>query len=174
MRSRVVGIGRPKRRSAGWPPLADAESSLPLLYAPRRPGPLPGTTTRLATLPTACLFDPRHAGEPARVTLDPKALVEAARVADLRGRGERVVTATHSHGWGTGCDNCNERACSLPSCTTVSVDDYVVLESLFPSKSTLLPIAGRKLGAPGRRPVLEVHAWRGGQVLPIPWRRFDA
>ena len=89
------------------------------------------------------------------------------------GSGERVLTVFHSHGWGTGCSECNQREqCALPECTLVSLDDYRVLETLFPSKATLLPIAGRKLGASGRRPVLEMHAWRGGSVRPIRWRTF--
>ena len=53
-----------------------------------------------------------------------------------------------------------------------SLQDYQLLESLFPSKSTLMPIAGRKLGEPGRRPVLQIHAWRGGQMQPIPWQEY--
>ena len=48
----------------------------------------------------------------------------------------------------------------------------LLLESLFPSKATLMPIAGRKLGAPGRRPVLEIHAWRDGRMVAIPWRTY--
>jgi hypothetical protein len=50
--------------------------------------------------------------------------------------------------------------------------DYQVLESLFPGKSTVMPIAGRRLGATGNRPVLEIHAWRGGQVRPIRWQQY--
>jgi len=57
-------------------------------------------------------------------------------------------------------------------CTEVSLDDYQVLESMLPGKATLMPIAGRKLGAPGRRPVLEIHAWNGGKMLPIAWQRY--
>jgi hypothetical protein len=54
----------------------------------------------------------------------------------------------------------------------VSLLDYQVLETLFPSKSTVMPIAGRKLGTEGKRPVLEIHAWRGGEMRPIRWQRY--
>ncbi len=139
----------------------------------RLPEPLPGTTTALVTVLTACVADPRHAGSPGRFTFSPEGLAEAARIADVRGRGESVLTVFHTHGWGTDCGRCNEsETCAIPTCASVSDDDYVVAESLFPSKATLLPIAGRKLGAPGRRPVLEVHAWRSGLLRPIPWSTF--
>ena len=134
--------------------------------------PLPGATTRVVTLLGACVLDERHAGRPGELRFSPEALADAARIAELRGRGEVVSSAFHTHGWG--CGECNRsEACPLPECTLVSDDDYRVLESLFPGKATLLPIAGRRLGAPGRRPVLEIHAWRGGRVRPIRWRRFD-
>lgn len=139
----------------------------------RLPCPLPGTTTPVVTVLTACLGDERHDGAPSRFTFSPEALCAADQVAALRGFGERVLTVFHSHGWGTGCAECNQREqCALPQCTLVSLDDYRVLETLFPSKATLLPIAGRKFGASGRRPVLEMHAWRGGSVRPIQWRTY--
>ena len=139
----------------------------------RLPEPLPDTTTRVVTVLTASLTDDRHVGELARFTFDPEALHEAARIADLRGRGEAVVTGFHTHGWGSGCGRCNQNAdCGLPQASHVSLADYQVLESLFPSKTTLMPIAGRKLGAPGDRPVLEIHAWRGGRMTPTPWRTY--
>jgi hypothetical protein len=53
-----------------------------------------------------------------------------------------------------------------------SLQDYRLLATLFPSKSTLMPIAGRKLGAEERRPVLQVYAWRGGEMRPIRWRMY--
>ena len=135
--------------------------------------PLPGARSRIVTVLTASLPDSRHLGEPARFTFDPGALQEAAQIADARGLGEVILTAFHSHGWGTDCGRCNESAdCALPQATLVSLDDYRVMESLFPSKATLMPIAGRKLGAPGKRPVLEIHAWRGGRMTPVPWRLY--
>ena len=135
--------------------------------------PLPGTSTRIVTVLSASLVDARHDGGVARITFDPAALQEAARVAQLRAMGETVLTAFHSHGWGTECGRCNQNTdCALPSATHVSLDDYQVLECLFPSKATLMPIAGRKLGARGTRPVLEIHAWRGGRMVAIPWRTY--
>ena len=135
--------------------------------------PLPGTSTRVVTILSAAVVDPRHVGTVARVTFDPVALTEAAQVATLRGRGETVLTAFHTHGWGTACGRCNQNEeCVLPSASHVSLDDYRVLETLFPSKATLMPIAGRKLGAPTSRPVLEIHAWRGGRMAAIPWRSY--
>ncbi len=136
--------------------------------------PLPGTTTRVVTVLTAAVSDPRHAGTVARVTFDPDALANAAQVAALRARGERVLTAYHSHGWGTECGRCNHNHdCLIPSASYVSPDDYRVLESLFASKATVMPIAGRKLGAEVDRPVLEVHAWRAGRMEPIAWRAYQ-
>ena len=135
--------------------------------------PLPGTSTRIVTVLSASLMDARHNGTVARITFDPAALQEAAQVAQLRAKGETVLTAFHTHGWGTKCGQCNQNTgCTLPSATLVSLDDYQVLECLFPSKATLMPIAGRKLGAPGTRPVLEIHAWRGGRMVSIPWRTY--
>lgn len=140
----------------------------------RLPEPLPGTTTRIVTLLTASVVDERHRGAPGRFTFNPEALAEAAELARLRGLDEQVVTAWHSHGWGTGCDDCNvSERCALPQCTLVSNDDYHVAETLLPGKATVLPIAGRKLGAEGRRPVLELHAWRGGALAPIAWLAYD-
>ncbi len=135
--------------------------------------PLPGTSTRIVTLLSASLVDKRHDGTVARITFDPAALQEAAQVAQLRAMGETVLTAFHTHGWGTDCGRCNQNTtCALPSASLVSLDDYQVLECLFPSKATLMPIAGRKLGALGTRPVLEIHAWRGGRMVSIPWRTY--
>jgi hypothetical protein len=139
----------------------------------RLPETLPGTRTRIVTVLSMALFDERHAGRPGRVTFSPDALAEAAEIARLRGKGETVLTVFHSHGWGTECGNCNQSAsCALAECTYVSPDDYAVLETLFPAKATVMPIAGRKLGAGGRRPVLEVHAWRGGTMRPLRWRSY--
>lgn len=135
--------------------------------------PLPGTNTPVVTVLSASLLDARHQGTVARLTFDPGALQEAAQVAQLRDKGETVLTAFHSHGWGTDCGRCNQSTtCAIPSAAHVSLDDYQVLASLFPSKATLMPIAGRKLGAPGIRPVLEIHAWRGGRMVSIPWRTY--
>lgn len=139
----------------------------------RLPEPLPGTTTRIVTVLTACIGDDRHAGSFARLQFDPAAMAAAAEVAELRGRGERVLTAFHSHGWNLDCRRCNESTeCTLPSAEAVSLDDYQVLEAMFPSKTTLLPIAGRRLGARPGRPAFVVHAWRSGCVRPIAWRSY--
>lgn len=139
----------------------------------RLPEPLPGTHTRFVTILSTSLLDERHQGEINRVSFSPEALAAAAEIAELRGLGETVMTVFHSHGFGSACGNCNEsESCVLTECTKLSCDDYRVVESLFPSKSTLMPVAGRKLGATGRRPVLEVHAWRGGKLQPIRYQRF--
>jgi hypothetical protein len=99
-------------------------------------------------------------------------LAEAAQIADLRGFGETVQTVYHTHGWKNSCGRCNESPdCPLAECNP-SLQDYQLLETLFPSKTTLMPIAGRKLGTPGRRPVLQIHAWRGGHMQPIPWTQY--
>ena len=93
--------------------------------------------------------------------------------ADLRGLGETVVTVVHSHGWSTECGKCNENAnCPLAECTLVSLSDYQVLETLFPGKGTVMPIVGRRLGAPGKQPVLALHAWRGGEMRPLRFQRY--
>ncbi len=140
----------------------------------RLPEPLAGTHTRFVTVLTACVSDARHIGGLARLQFDPQAMADALQMAELRGRGERVLTAFHSHGWGRDCGRCNESAqCTLPTVEQVSLDDYQVLEALFPSKTSLLPIAGRRLGAPGQQPVLAVHAWRGGRVEPIAWQTYS-
>jgi hypothetical protein len=84
-----------------------------------------------------------------------------------------VLTVVHSHGWSTECGKCNENAaCPLAECTLVSHSDYQVLETLFPGKSTVMPIVGRKLGAPGKQPVLAMHAWRGGEMRPLRFQRY--
>ncbi len=140
----------------------------------RLPEPLAGSATRIVTVLTAFLADQRHRGEEQRFTFSPAALAEAARTAELRCLGERVLTAAHSHGWGAGCNRCNhDERCALPPCTEVSLDDYRVCDSLFPGKATLLPIAGRQLGASGERPVLALHAWLGGALRPIRWRSYS-
>jgi hypothetical protein len=136
--------------------------------------PLPGTRTRIATLLCACLSDPRHRGEAGHFTFDPAAMAEAAQIAALRGRGERALSAFHSHGWNGECGRCNQnRDCPLPACSEVSLEDYRVAETLFPGKATLLPVTGRRFGAAGTRPVLELFAWTGGALLPLPWRTYD-
>lgn len=135
--------------------------------------PLPHTTTRIVQILTAYLEDRRHTGKLNEWKISNEALAEAAEVCALRGMGERVMTVVHTHGWSTECGNCNTNAnCPLAECTLVSLLDYQVLETLFPSKSTVMPIAGRKLGAEGKRPVLEIHAWRGGEMRPIRWQRY--
>ncbi|HUG92075.1 MAG TPA: hypothetical protein VML55_14645 [Planctomycetaceae bacterium] len=139
----------------------------------RLPAPLPGTETRFVTVLTTCLEDRRHEGQPMEWKISPEALAEAARIAELRGHGELVLTVMHTHGWSSECGNCNQNEnCPLAECTLVSHKDYQVLESLFPGKATLMPIAGRKLGVAEKRPVLEIHAWRGGQMRPIRWRTY--
>ncbi len=139
----------------------------------RLPEPLAGTSTRVVTVLTTCLEDRRHSGDVNQWSISPDALVEAARIADLRGLGESVMTVSHTHGFSAECGNCNSNAaCPLAECTHVSLMDYQVLETLFPAKSTLMPIAGRRMGAAGNRPVLEIHAWRGGQVRPIRWQCY--
>ena len=134
----------------------------------RLPAPLPGTRTRIVTILSAILTDARHAGNLTRFHISPEALLEGAKIADLRGRSESVLSIYHTHGWG--CGECNQKLCELAE-SFPSLQDYE-LEALFPTKALLLPIAGRKLGAPGRRPVLQIHAWRGGQLRPIRWQTF--
>jgi hypothetical protein len=136
--------------------------------------PLTGAETSIVTVLTACVPDTRHKGEVAEVAFSPEAMVDADAAAQQRGRGESVIAAFHSHGWSTKCGDCNQSdTCAIPQCDKVSLQDYDVVESLLPSKATLMPITGRKLGAPGKRPVLEVHAWRGGQLKPIRWTRYS-
>jgi hypothetical protein len=139
----------------------------------RLPEPLPGTQTRTVTILSATVVDNRHVGEVSKFTFSPEALAEADKISRIRDAGETVMTAFHTHGWGSSCGNCNQNeGCPLTQCTQLSVQDYEVLESLFPGKATLMPIAGRKLGAEGRRPVLEIHAWRGGQMRPLRWQQY--
>lgn len=139
----------------------------------RLPEALPGTSTRVVTVLSAIVGDSRHVGAVNEVAFNPEALVEASSLAELRGKGERVITVVHSHGWGRDCGRCNElESCALVECSYASPRDYELIESLFSCKSTLLPIAGRKLGAPSGRPVLEIHAWRGGKLRPIRWQHY--
>lgn len=139
----------------------------------RIPEPLPGTSTRIVTLLTTCIEDRRHTGEVNEWSISPEALAESAQIADLRGFGETVITVIHTHGWSTECGKCNENAnCPLAECTHVSLMDYQVLETLFPGRATVMPIVGRKLGAEGKRPVLAMHAWRGGEMRPVRFRRY--
>jgi hypothetical protein len=135
--------------------------------------PLPGTSTRIVTVVSASVDDRRHVGETHRFSFDPTALAAAAQIAQLRGLGETVQTVYHTHGWKKSCGNCNQHAeCPLAE-SIPSLLDYQLIESLFPSKTTLMPIAGRKLGAPGRRPVLQIHGWRGGQLQPLTWQEYS-
>lgn len=134
----------------------------------RLPEPLPRTNTRIVTVLSAILTDPRHTGNTIRFYISPEALVEAAEIAAIRARQESPLSIFHTHGWG--CGDCNHKACLLAECYP-SLQDYE-LESLFPTKALLLPIAGRKLGAPGRRPVLQIHAWGGGEMKPIRWQSY--
>jgi hypothetical protein len=130
--------------------------------------PLPGTTTRIVTVLSALLTDSRHVGNATRFQISPDALIEAAQIAALRGRNEFPISIVHTHGWG--CGECNQKACLLAECFP-SLQDYE-LESLFPTKALLLPIVGRKLGAPGRRPILQIHGWDGGELRPIRWQAY--
>lgn len=140
----------------------------------RLPEPLPGTRTRVVTILAMFVPDARHLGRPGQFTFSTDALAYAAEIASMREAGEVVLTALHTHGWGTGCERCNDNAgCVLPQAREVSVQDYSMLESMFPCKSALMPIAGRVLGASGNDPVLEVHAWRGGVMRAIRWRKYD-
>lgn len=134
----------------------------------RQPEPLQGTNTRNVTVLSALVTDSRHIGDATRFHISPEALVEADGIAAIRARGEAPITIMHSHGWG--CGDCNQKACLLAECYP-SLKDYE-LESLFPTKALLLPIAGRKLGAPGRRPILQIHAWDGGEMKPIRWQTY--
>lgn len=136
----------------------------------RLASPLPGTSTPIVTLLTSCVEDRRHVGQINEWSISPEALADADRVARIRGLGESVLTVIHTHGFNTECGNCNTNAaCPLAECTHVSLKDYQVLESLFPGKATLMPIVGRRIGAEGNRPVLAMHAWRGGEVRPVRW-----
>lgn len=135
----------------------------------RLPQPLPATSTRYVTLLSAILLDGRHAGETTQFHISPEALLEGTRIAEMRARNESVLTVFHTHGWG--CGDCNAKACPLAECYP-SLQDYD-LEALFPTKALLLPIAGRKLGAAGRRPILQIHAWWGGELRPIRWQAYS-
>jgi hypothetical protein len=134
---------------------------------------LPGTTTRIVTILAAGLADERHVGGPATFRFSPEALAAAAQIAQVRGKGESVLTAWHSHGWSDKCIDCRKETCPMPSAEHVSGEDYQVLESLFSSKATLMPIAGRKTGVPLKRPAVVVHNWRGGLMRPIEWREYE-
>lgn len=139
----------------------------------RLPEPLPNTSTPIVTLATTCIEDRRHSGQVNEWSISPEALAESAQIAELRGFGESVITVIHSHGWSTECGKCNENAnCPLAECTHVSLMDYQVLETLFPGRATVMPIVGRKLGADGKQPVLAMHAWRGGEMRPVRFRRY--
>ncbi|MGD0517932.1 MAG: Mov34/MPN/PAD-1 family protein [Thermoguttaceae bacterium] len=135
--------------------------------------PLPGTTTRIVTILAVGLADDRHVGGPATFHFSPEALAQAAQIAGVRGQGEAVLTAWHSHGWSDKCINCHKETCPLPSARQVSPEDYQVLESLFSSKATLMPIAGRQVGVPLQRPTVVVHHWRGGFMQPLNWREYE-
>ncbi|MBC8875237.1 MAG: hypothetical protein H8E44_37925 [Planctomycetes bacterium] len=138
----------------------------------RLPEPLPGTQTRIITILSATVQDPRHEGAPLSFYFSPEALDEAARIGDLRGMGETVQTVFHTHGWSKTCADCNKNSkCPLAECNP-SLQDYQLLESLFSSKATLMPIAGRKMGEHSKHPILQVHAWRGGEMLPIRWQEY--
>ncbi len=139
----------------------------------RLPEPIPGTSTRIVTLLTATVDDPRHTGSEALFTFSPEALAEAARIGDIRGLGESVMTVFHTHGWSPDCRNCNKTAqCPLAECSP-SLQDYQLAATLFPGKGTLLPIVGRKLGAQGDHPVFRIHAWRGGEMRAIRWQAYQ-
>ncbi|MFO0870521.1 MAG: hypothetical protein U0935_16460 [Pirellulales bacterium] len=137
----------------------------------RLPAPLPGTRTPIVTLFSTLLFDPRHSGDENQFHFHPAALAESQRMCDLRGMDESIITVFHTHGWG--CGDCNQKTVCPIAEAKPSLQDYQLLASLFPGKSTLLPIAGRKIGDESRRPVLQVYAWRSGQMRPIRWQRYE-
>lgn len=140
----------------------------------RLPEPLPGCRTRITTILTSIVEDPRHEGAASQLAFSPAALADAQQMCALRGLGERVLTVFHSHGWSNRCGNCNQNASCPLFESAPSVQDYEqLLGQLLPSKDTVLPIAGRKLGAPVRQPVLQVHAWRGGQMQPHNWGTYE-
>jgi hypothetical protein len=140
----------------------------------RLPAPLPGTQARTVTILAAIVQDPRHTGTNSRFHFNAEALAHAQKLCSVRGLDEDVVTVFHSHGFSKTCGNCNQNPnCPLAECYP-SLHDYdQLLAQLFPSKCTLLPIAGRKLGAGGRRPVLQIHAWIGGEMRPVPWITYE-
>jgi hypothetical protein len=137
----------------------------------RLPQPLPGTETRIVTILSSLVEDHRHVGTATAFSFSPQGLAEAAQICDVRGLGESVLTVFHTHGWSAGCRNCDSgERCSL-AVASPSLLDYEML-SLFPSKGTLMPIAGRKPGVQGEHPVLQLHAWRGGQLQAIDWQQY--
>ncbi|MBN1852630.1 MAG: hypothetical protein JW829_07890 [Pirellulales bacterium] len=138
----------------------------------RLPQPLPGTETRIVTILASLVEDPRHVGMAAAFNFSPEGLVEAARIGELRGLGESVLTVFHSHGWSPHCRNCKPKVGCLLAKSSPSLQDYEML-SLFPSKGTLMPIAGRKPGVQGDRPILRIFAWRGGQLKAIRWQQYE-
>ena len=131
--------------------------------------PLPGAATRIVTILSVGLTDDRHVGDAGSFRFNPEALAEAAEIARLRGRGEAILTTWHSHGWSPRCANCIKEACGFPGANLVSADDYQLLESLFSSKATLLPIAGRRPGSQAERPVMMIHHWsrRADAAAPL-------
>jgi hypothetical protein len=135
--------------------------------------PLAGTRTRIVTLLSGTITDTRHTGEVHRYHFSPQALADAQEMCDLRGLGESVQTVLHTHGWNGKCGNCNQSATCPLAEAAPSLQDYELLTTLFPSKATLMPIVGRKLGAETRRPVLMLYAWRHGEMRPIRWQQFD-
>jgi hypothetical protein len=135
--------------------------------------PLPGTRTKIVTLLSGTITDARHAGEVHRYHFSPQALADAQEMCDLRGLGESVQTVLHSHGWNGQCCNCNQSATCPLAEAAPSLQDYELLATLFPSKATLMPIVGRKLGVESRRPVLMVYAWRLGEMRPIRWQQYE-
>lgn len=136
--------------------------------------PLLGTRTHIVTILGAIVQDPRHAGTESRFHYSAEALASAQKLCSVRGLGEDVISVFHTHGFSKGCGNCNQNPnCPLAECHP-SLHDYdQLLAQLFPSKTTLLPIAGRKLGAEGRRPVLQIHGWQGGEMRPLPWATYE-
>lgn len=138
----------------------------------RLPEPLPGAATPIVTILSSMFYDLRHEGTETRFHFSPAALAEAQRLCDLRGLGEQIICVFHTHGWSAECGNCNQNAnCPLAEAVP-SLQDYQLLKTLFPGKTTVLPIAGRKLGHERRRPILQIHAWRAGQMRAIDWRAY--
>ena len=135
--------------------------------------PLPGAETRVVTILSGMLFDARQIGEQTQFHFKPEALADAQQMCELRGFGERVLTVFHTHGWSNKCCNCNQNSGCMIAEAKPSLQDYHLLATLFPGKSTLMPIAGRKLGAEGRRPLLQVYAWRKGEMRPIRWKQYE-
>lgn len=139
----------------------------------RLPERLPGTQTRIVTVLSTLVEDPRHAGAPLSFFFSPEALADAAQMAELRGLGETVQTVYHTHGWAPTCAGCEKNGtCPLASATP-SLQDYQVVESLLSSKATLLPIGGRNSGVQTQRPSLLLWAWRGGKMRPLRWRTYE-